>query len=235
MLAFLHVTDGGWKTTRQMSHGCLHTHALLTISALCVRFRPLSRHFSQKTNNHNQPIRQIHRSEALRCWRFLFLPLPLFHCAGFCSLPVHFHQRSAPFLCFPLSRSVSPWSSGDKSLFYCREFLSHCTTDSVLRHGKDQTQSSLPPSRHLCLHLALITEIVEGWRGGWGRCWRKGSHHYTLGEERRNGRMHNMLTRWTEEEEENEDTKKNAAAVLQIFDRDACSKATVGLRCRIWE
>lgn len=205
MLAFLHVTDGGWKTARQMSHGCLHTHTLLTISAFCVRFGPLSRHFSQKTNNHNQPIRQIHHSEALRCGRFLFFPLLLFHCAGFClSLCISISTR----LLFPAFHSLAPSLHGRVVInpYFIAENSSltpRLTAPHVLRHGEDQTQSSLPPSRHLCLHLALITEIVEGWRGGWGRCWRKGSHHYTLGEGRRNGRMHNMLTWRTEEEEEN--------------------------------
>lgn len=142
------------------------------------------------------------------------------------SLSVHFH------LLLPAFHSLAPSLHGRVVInpYFIAEnssLTARLTAPHVLRHGEDQTQSSLPPSRHLCLHLALITEIVEGWRGGWGRRWRKGSHHYTLGEGTSNGRMHNMLTRRTEEEEENEGTKKTQLQFCRLTVTHAAKQQSV--------
>lgn len=93
--------------------------------------------------------------------------------------------------------------------FIAGEFLSLCRTDSSPRSKTRLGPNPiLPPSISPSLPPSGPDYRDSGRVAGWGRCWRKGSHHYTLGEGRRNGRMHNMLTWRTEEEEENSSTKK---------------------------
>lgn len=93
------------------------------------------------------------------------LPFPAFH-----SLAPSLHGRVV----------INPYFIAENSSLAAR-----LTAPHVLRHGEDQTQSSLPPSRHLCLHLALITEIVEGWRGWVGGD--VGGRDHTITPEEREG------------------------------------------------
>lgn len=142
---------------------------------------------------------------------------------------VHFHQHSAPFPCFPLSRSISPWSSGDKSLFYCKEFLSHCTTDSSPRSKTRRGPNPiLPPSISPSLPPSgpdyRDSRRVAGWVGEMleegitplhprrGKEEREDAQHVDMEDRRGGGKLR---------------LQENAAAVLQIFDRSTCRKATV--------
>lgn len=142
---------------------------------------------------------------------------------------VPFRQHSARFLCFPLSRSISPWSSGDKSLFYCREFLSHCTTDSSprskTRRGPNpilppSISPSLPPSGPDYRDSGRVAEWVGRGGGGMleegitplhprrGKEEREDAQHVVTEDRRRGGRLRHQ---------ENE-------AVLPIFDPNGRSK-----------
>lgn len=147
MLAFLHATDGGWKTVRQMSHGCFHTRVSQDFCSLCQVSASLEALFTENKQPQlaHLPDSPFGSFEMLQILVFSSSSVSLCRFLPHC-LCISISTRLF-FPCFSLSRSISPWSSGDKSLFYCREFLSHCTTDSSPRSKTRRGPNPiLPPS-----------------------------------------------------------------------------------------
>lgn len=73
--------------------------------------------------------------------------------------------------------------------FIAGEFLSHCRADSSPRSKTLLGPNPiLPPSIFPSLPPSGPDYWDSGGVAGWGRRWREASHHYTLGEERREGR-----------------------------------------------
>lgn len=195
---------GRWATG-VFTHTHTHARALLTLSDLSVYGFDLFPGIShRKQTTTRTAVCQIHHSEAWRCWWFPFFPsLPalcrfLLHC-----LCISISTR----LLFSAFHSLAPSLHGRVVInpyFIAGEFLSLCRADSSPRSKTRLGPNPiLPPSISPSLPPSGPDYRDSGGVVGWGRCWRKGSHHYTLEEGRRNGRTHSMLTWRTEKEEEN--------------------------------
>lgn len=190
-----------------MSRGCLHTRLSQHFRLFCVWFRPLFQAFFF-TENKQPHVGPFARLIILKpgdaggsCFSLPSLSMCRFLLRCLC---ISISTR----LLFSAFHSLAPSLHGRVVInpyFIAGEFLSLCRTDSSPRSKTRLGPNPiLPPSISPSLPPSGPDYRDSGGVGG--GCWRKGSHHYTLGEGRRNGRMHNMLTWRTEEEEEEENS-----------------------------